>query len=500
MSRAGQRPAELATVIARAASFGGPAVAFAILHLPREHLTPLATPPSTGISGICRETLAFDLPPAGFRMYTGFADSPASTMAGLGKVTPMPCAGGQLYKGTASLNPRFLYDSAQDHELLLSVGEDRWAPDFADSLLLVEVLARLAAAAADRATAAPILLMQSPVAPFSDWAAFPQSHSGEPPKISRGAAIRMSAGVDGDNSDGRLALIEEAVRIATTYGLRLHLGDRRVGRVRGEWKQAVAYSSETYQDKKRGLTQTPTTKPDHAMLVTFVGPARVGSSASVLRALADRQVGVLAITVASLQELAFINLVVPLPPRDSGEPLPESDRVQPVPAAIDWLASRCALRQTSVAQPVHPARAADYQACLTGPLHWPTDAACDDHPLWMQWETPAGDDKWSSVIHEVIGEVIGELTSSPKVESAQLDYCRSRLTGDKWLHSAKVSVRLVTDIADDDLPDTLSVLCRATQAEVEWKMSRKDPTARSIRLKVAWRERWLARIRSTGVP
>jgi predicted amino acid-binding ACT domain protein len=485
MSRAGQRPAELATVIADAASIGGPAVSFTIMHRDRDHLlAPLVLPTQTGLA--CRETLAFDLPPAGFRLQTGFAESPASTMAGVGSLTPRPCPGGYAFEGVASLNPRFLYDSSRDHEFLLSVDENVWTPDCTDALLMTEVFAKVADAAADGAKA-PILMLQSPVAPFRTALAH---RSGEPPKISRGAAVRLSVGVDSDKSDARLELIAKVAGVAQEYGLRLHLADRRVGRVRGEWKEAVAAVAEVYQEKRR-LARLPDVQPRHALLVTLVGPARVGSSASILKALADRRVGVLAVTVASLQELAFINLVVPLPPSDDGAPLTEDQRLLPASDGIEWLASRYGVDMESTDLP----RAADYQMCSTGPFAWSADGAFENRPLWLRWESPVGED--TSL--RVIDDVIEELLRAEIVEHAQLDYCRSRMTGNGRLCSAKVSVRLSADIDSDDLPDRLSVLCRSTQANVEWNLMRRDPTLHTVRLKVAWRERWLGRVNSTGV-
>jgi hypothetical protein len=492
MSRAGQRPAELATVLAQAASFGGPAVAFEVVHRTRDHLiAPLAMPAGLDWAGDCRETLVFDLPSAGFRVHTGFATSPASTMAGLGSLAADPCAGGFSYQGTASLNPRFLYDSSRDHELLLSVGEKPWRLDHADSLLMTKVLAEVAAAAASEETRSPILLLQSPVAPFRKWAKWPENQSGEPPKFARGAAIRLSVGVDGENSAGRLALISETVRIARDFGLQLHLGDRRLGRVRGEWKQAVDYAPDRYAEKRREVTADPA-EPRQAMLVTFVGPARVGSSASVLKALKQAGVGILAVSVASLQELAFINLVVALPPGRTLQPPADEQRVQPAVAGVNWLMAACGgPSQWSLTVP----RAIDYQVCLTGPVPWQTDTAYKAHPLWLQWHSAVG-------THDsltVIDDVIAELLRSEIVLDAQLDYCRSRMTGDRRVCSAKVSVQLATGITEEELPDRLSVLCRATQANVEWKRTNQDPDRRSVGLKVAWRERWLGRVKSTGV-
>jgi hypothetical protein len=357
-------------------------------------------------------------------------------------------------------------------------------------VLLTEVLARLAAGAASEDTAAPMLLLQSPVAPFRNWAKWPENQAGEPPKISRGAAIRLSVGVDGDNSDGRLALIAKAVDVARDYGLQLHLGDRRVGRVRGEWKQAVKYAPGRYAEK-RAEALAPPGSADQAMLVTFVGPARVGSSASVLKALAQCGIGVLAVTVASLQELAFINLVVALPPGNVGQPPGDLEPVQSAEEAVKWLAARCG----AAGKEPDLGRVVDYQVCLTGPVDWQADEGADDHPLWLQWRTSVSEHTSLTVIDDVIAE----LQRADIVRHAQLDYCRSRMTGDGRICSAKVSVRLSPGITAEELPDKLSVLCRATEANVEWKRTHQGPDTRSVGLKVAWRERWLGRVKSTGI-
>lgn len=490
MSRAGQQPAELATVIAQAASFGGPAVAFEITHRTREYLEAPLTLPSEW-ADICRETLAFDLPGAGFRIHTGFAGSPASTMAGLGSLTAKPCPGGFAYWGTASLNPRFLYDSARDHELLLSVGEQHWAPDHADAVLLAQVLAQLAAAAASEETAAPILLLQSPVAPYRPWPPWPESRTGEPPKIARGMAIRFSAGVDSDNSDGRLALIHAAVEIARDHGLQLHLADRRFGRVRGEWKEAVAYVPERYQECRAAVGAVEGAIRQ-AALVTFVGPARVGSSAALLKVLAECGVGVLAVVVASLQDLAFVNLAVAVPRDGSGRAVGPDERVMAADGGLRWLVDHCG---GSGVVPPSIVGASDYQACLTGPMAWEADADAQTHPLWLQWHTAEAEHESLMVVDDVLAEL---LNHSDVVTEARLAYCRSRMMGDGRVCSAKLAIR-VTPGPEDELPDRLSVLCRMTQANVEWKWTHERPEARSVGLKVAWRERWLGRVKSTGV-
>ena len=59
--------------------------------------------------------------------------------------------------------------------------------------------------------------------------------------------------------------------------------------------------------------------PAAAQLVTFVGPARIGSSAAIAADLLARNVGILAVSEVSMQEIAFINLALPLAPARIGK-------------------------------------------------------------------------------------------------------------------------------------------------------------------------------------
>lgn len=488
MSRAGQRPSELATVTARAAGLGGPAVAFTVVHWSGDAPAPLVD--RTG-----REALAYDLSSIGFRVFTSIADAPASTLAGLGEVSADTGPAGRTYRGIASLNPRFLYEAARDHELLLSLGDRPWAPDLADALLFTEVMAKLAAAAANRAKA-PILFMQSPVAPFpSPPESQPANARSDWPTIARGAAIRLSVGVSDDDGAARLRLIENAARIAAGFGLRLHLGDRRGGRVRGEWWPVLEHDPDRYDALRSEAYAGEPVGADRVLLLTFVGPARVGSSADLLRALADRRIGVLSLAEGSLQELAFINLVVAVRPGATGPP-GGIDRGIPAADGIELLARWCALGPKPFGPRPPLGRASDYQLCVTGPVSAPDLAAAPGRPLWLMWRKPVGRDVSSE---RLIKDVVARLLQDPAVEQVQLEYFRSRVIGDGRRMSAKLSVRMSPAISESELRPVLSTLARSVQADVEWGLSGGDPAARSARLKVAWRERWLGRTGSSGV-
>lgn len=495
MSRAGQRPAELATATARAASLGGPAVAFSIVHWSGEQAPPVIVRDAAGQawnqSG--RQALAFDLPSLGFRIFTSVADAPASTLAGLGDMSTRPGSAGRTYDGIASLNPRFLYESARDHEFLLSAGSRPWAPDIADSLVFGRVMAELAAVAANRAKA-PILIMQSPAAPFpAPPADQPLSTHSDWPTIAGGAAIRLSVGLSGDDGKARLQLLEHATRVAEDYGLRLHLGDRRLGRVRGEWWPGLEHDPDKY-DRMRALPGVDgTAVPDRALLLTFVGPARVGSSADILRALVERRIGVLAMTVSALQDLAFVNLVVPMRPGAVGVP-PWRSLILPPGDGLDLITHWCAVGPPMIGPRSPLGRASDYGLCLTGPV--PPRAEAPARPLWLRWQKPTGKDVSSN---RLIGDVIARLLEDDQVKQVRLDYFRSRVVGDSRRMTAKLSVRMAEGISEPGLGPVLGTLARSTQADIEWALSGRAPAARSTRLMIAWRERWLGRIGSSGV-
>jgi hypothetical protein len=138
--------------------------------------------------------------------------------------------------------------------------------------------------------------------------------------------------------------------------------------------------------------------------------------------------------------------------------------------------------------------AGDYKACLTGPVPWQNDSDAQAHPLWLQWRTPEGD----HASLRVVDDVLAELLRHDEVIDARLEYCRSHMAGDGRVCSAKVAVR-ITPGPEPKLPDRLSVLCRITQSNVEWKWTHDLPEFQPIGLKVAWRERWLGRVKSTGV-
>src|SRR5690348_13596138 len=118
-----------------------------------------------------------------------------------------------------------------------------------------------------------------------------------------------------EDPDKRHHVIGEIAALAAELGMGLQLSDRRFGKVRGEWWTVLSMDAERYEQRKQELFPWAADGvPDAVRLLTFVGPARVGSTAAIVSDQAARNVGILAVSEATLQQLAFINLVVPMAP------------------------------------------------------------------------------------------------------------------------------------------------------------------------------------------
>jgi len=84
--------------------------------------------------------------------------------------------------------------------------------------------------------------------------------------------------------------------------------------------------------------------------------------------------------------------------------------------------------------------------------------------------------------------------ATDKVTGGQIDYYRVRVQpGGRVTGRAKITVSLVDGVADRDVPSLLSELCPWAQREVAARLVREDVPLSAIRLRLAWRERWLGR-------
>jgi hypothetical protein len=503
-----QYPA-LAAVAARAASAGSAAVMFNVTHFGAGNGTIPPPPlidfvPPTETEHVATETLAFHPAAAGFQVHTWAPDTPHKPVAGvsINRISVSPQMDGSslsshLYCGSVVTNPNFLYDPANSTEILITLGYDTWQPDYADSLMITRLYHGMAlAAAADGGV--PVLFLQSPVAPFRDPSPkFREDGSGEAPRVANGMALRMLVGLDDANPRKRIAFLQRITEIAKSFGLGLQIADRRFGRVRGEWWSVLAPDTAHYAARRGELFPwAPPGVPEAVQLVTFVGPARVGSSAAIAADFVARNIGILAMSAATLQEIAFINLMVPIAPARLTD-APTSGHCLPIVEGLGQVASDCGLtrRQGVLERRSHIGEtpAIDYQVLSTGPVA-PRITPVVEHPLWLSWVVPLEHDA-AKRPPDVAQLVLAQLCEAgDRVSGGRIDYYRVRVLPDGRIRGrAKISVSLLDGTSKARIPAMLSELCPWAQREVIATLIRDHVPLRSIRLRLAWRERWLGR-------
>ncbi len=511
-----QHPA-LAAVAARAASAGSPAVLFDVTHFGTDARTGAAPPtgvtPPTAKDRVATETLSFHLAGLGFRMHTWAPATPSKQVDAVATssritVSPHEPEGTgplhQLYSGSVVINPDFLYDTAHSTELLLTLDHGPWRPDHADALMTTLAYRGMLAAtvAENGGVGVPVLFLQSPVAPFRDPPRrFREDGSGEAPRVPNGMALRMLVGLDVTNRHKRIGLVCEIAELAAEHGFGLQVADRRFGRVRGEWWSVLPPDAQRYRERKEALFGwAPEGVPAAAQLVTFVGPARIGSSAAIAADLLARNVGVLAVSEASMQEIAFVNLMLPIAPARVGRAggSRPAGTCRSVAEGLGQTASACGLtrrQDVRVRSTIADSAAADYQVLSTGPVR-PRIAESvrdTDHPVWLSWGVPLERDP--ALRPDVAELVLAQLLEDgERVTAGRIDYYRVRVhPGGRVTGRAKLTLSLVAGTARGDIPSLLSELCPWAQREVAARLVHDDVPLSAVRLRLAWRERWLGR-------
>jgi hypothetical protein len=503
------RPAELASLASRAAGGGTAAIEYEVTHL------------SGGATGTAPdrprppdETLHFAAGGLRVQVATWPAVSPdvattheLSEHTVLGK-QPEAVDGdvtGWRYRGSAVLNPGFFMDRSRSLELLLSLGSPPWAPSHRDTLMLTRALRELSGVAAE--TGLPILSLTAPAAPTSEAVGTTRGDgSGEKLRSPFAPCVRLAIGLDADRPASRLAFEMAATAFATEHGVGLRLSDRRAGRIRGEWFAITPFQPSVYRARRDELFGWASDDvPAQAVPVTALGPARVGSTQTMCRWLERSNVGCLGASVTVLQDIAFINLLLPVAPaRAAAAPSAASSGL--VTDDMGAVASACGLtteqrthREGNAQRAVDTRPVADYLLLAGTPVKCTFERRQKSglptrFPIWVAWDMPAAGVEAADVLRAV--------TDALAVDDVEVAFARSR-RGDRGrlLGRAKLSVVPMRDspqrkaTGPEHIAEKLGDIAARAQDTASRRLALQlGIQAADVRLQVAWRERWLAHL------
>lgn len=506
MLNAGGRPSALASVAARAVGAASPTVSFEVVHVGSdqgrfERGRPVDVKFVSGSAdegSISREFLCFEVPGARFGVRTWSPREPRAVPAGTSveKTDGNRGSVANSWRGSIALNPNFLYDSARSTEMLLTLNREAWAPDYADTLMVAFVADVIASIVAETAKA-PVIFLQSPVAPYDPTLLRDGRCSDDRPRPARALAIRFAIGVDESSAAQRLKIVTDISTLATEFGMGLQVADRRLGRVRGEWWTVSEPEDSVYEHLKSKLFDwRPEDVPTSAWLLTFVGPARVGSLVEIMRYLFPRNAfGILAIAVSTLQEIAFINVVVAAAPTATGNF--RIDRAEHAPGEPSRIVRDG--DATQLRGGLHELDDSDYVLLSTGPVLLSMIHAADiaEFPLWVSWELVPVPTSNPEVVELILKHLrnepvkIKDTLKSRDYSDVGVEYYRARLLDDGRVRGrAKIYVRL-SEVEERDVPRILDELCVRAQKGTMSDLIKVGLRRDTFRIKLAWRETWL---------
>lgn len=511
MAETMNKPAELARVAAHASAGGTSAVEFVIWHAAASTQAPWSHPARAAVPSDGDEPDAADDAPdreleKSLHLWRGSScDFLYTQSSGVhcflatrpsgdsrprqGSVEPRPVPADvaltvdrQPYEGRTVLNPGFLYESAKSTEVLLTLSPMPSDTSLSASRFWMDVIRELAQAAAGPGNA-PILFIQYPAAPIGDIGQ--PRHVADGVRRAHAQCVRMGVAIDRDKPRRRILFLAEAARIARENGLALQVGDRTPGAVRGQWVNAIALPDQS-ADLPPSLTGA---SPTSALAVTIMGPARRGSSLAVLSVLKRYKVGLLAISVGALQEVAFINLLIPLPP---GREVPEFDPLgYQCEEGLSLITSAACLETHTEPGMGLDIVALDYRAFITGPFpvgSEPPEAKLTI-PFWVAWDHVRDEEADINILF-ALKQAMHQLNLDGRIE-----YARARgRDNDHVRGRAKLAVTVVggdgrLPLQEERLRDLARQIEDAARHHLLERQGTLDPE--DLRLRVEWRERWL---------
>ncbi|MEA5367419.1 hypothetical protein VA596_48365 [Amycolatopsis sp., V23-08] len=411
-----------------------------------------------------------------------------------------------VFRGTARPNLTFLAESDRRFEGIIAIADEPGPVKLAHGLLIKHLIGMVSRIAVEVAEA-PLLSVQCPVQlPVEGDAEYRESQI---PRSSS-PAVRFSIALQRPSVALNLRLADELIQYCDDRGFRLWLADTRQGYRTGNW-----FSVRAHRPKDKDPVALPESGPDDRietiLPVTFVGPARVGSTHALVSMLERFPgVGIVGSSITLLDDLAFIHLQLGLTVKVEADdvPLCYSTGQDPRTALVEALKGHAEVPNGAVTGESFWDRVGDYQT-LVGPAQ-PAVPVLQNRrlALWVSWQMERTDRGIATAVRALwtafnrlgfgVPDAAGAVLDLPNLE-----YLICRDLGNSLLRGkGKFSVPLA-DVFRKFRGGTLetgpSKFC--VGLEDAWKGALDgEPDAAGVReVTVVWREYWLGHWAATSV-
>ena len=311
-----------------------------------------------------------------------------------------------MFRGFERPNLTFQHESAQLVDGVIAIEDEPRRMLLRHGLVVLDTLRHIAETAL-HAGEAPLLTLQCP-AQLPPTNSFQESDVGGrrvDPARSSSIAIRFRIALDRPRADVRLQIADRIARHCEERGLGFWLGDTRPGYRTGNWFLVAPHNRKVARAGYRRDADQPRAgnTADGCLPVTFVGPARPGTTHAILSFLGQYpQVGVLACAMTPLDELAFLHLQLAVGGASRARMYSAQRAVARLRAGGGDLAEAlprivaAVLPTGSDAPPVAPPtrehlerlieRAGDYQVVVGPALPVVPDGDVRRIPIWISWQ------------------------------------------------------------------------------------------------------------------
>ncbi|MGW3962677.1 hypothetical protein ACWED2_22855 [Amycolatopsis sp. NPDC005003] len=412
-----------------------------------------------------------------------------------------------VFRGTARPNLTFLAESDRRFEGIIAIADEPAKLRLSHGNQIKNLLVTLSQIAVEVARA-PLLSIQCPVQlPVEVEAEYREE------RIPRAAAlaVRFSIALQHPSAELTFEIADRIIRYCDERGFRLWLADTRLGHRTGNWFRIRAHPVEEPHPSEEPEGVLSTIIP-----VTFVGPARVGSTHALVSLLLQfPEIGVVGASITLLDDLAFIHLQlgVVTPAEEVALPVAHSSE-DPRTAITTMLAGFAKVPNGKHGQELGDhlwERAGDYQT-LAGPVVPVVHPAAQRRlAIWISWQMERTSRGISVAVRalrqafDYMGFPLpeGDATGPEARDAPNLEYLICRDLGNSLLRGkGKFSVPLnlvqqrFTSTAVEIAPSKLCV-----GLEDAWKTALdEDPGGYAVReVTVVWREYWLGHWAATSV-